>query len=372
MRAMYFIAFLICLSCSSSDDQGTTVSEEMTTEEPTPTNDDTPNGTLYFPPTNSDIWETTTPEMIGWDTTEIASLHTFLIDHNTKAFIVLKDGRIVIEAYYNGTVMSDNNPWFSAGKTLTSFITGMAQDDGFLSIDDTTSSYLGDEWTAMTLEQEQAITIRNQLTMTSGGDYTVSNTSCTDPECLLYLNAPSTDWYYHNAFYTLLQPVLHQAIPQGFDAYFDSQLKNVIGMNGAWIDLGFNRVYFSTARSMARFGLLHLNEGNWDGTPLISSSYFNEMITSSQSLNPAYGYLWWLNGKDSYRLPSSTTQFSGSLIPNAPDDLIAGLGANDQKLYIIPSKNLVIIRMGDSSGMEVLGPSGFDNELWEKINAVIE
>jgi CubicO group peptidase (beta-lactamase class C family) len=166
--------------------------------------------------------------------------------------------------------------------------------------------------------------------------------------------------------------VLEEAIPQGFDSYFNSELKNTIGMNGAWIPIDFNRIYFSTARSMARFGLLNLNHGNWDGNQLISSPYFDDMTTTSQNLNPAYGYLWWLNGKSNYILPSTTTVFSGSLIPNAPDDLIAGLGANDQKLYIVPSKGLVIIRMGDDSGTALLGPSGYDNELWEKINAVIE
>ena len=255
---------------------------------------------------------------------------------------------------------------------MTSFTTGLAQDAGFFSINDASTSYLGDGWTVMTPEQEQTITIKNQLTMTSGGDYTVADTSCIDPECLLFLNTPDTFWYYHNAFYSLLQPALNNAIPQGFDAYFTTELKDTIGMNGAWVQIQFNRIYFSTARSMARFGLLNLNQGNWDGTQLLSETYFNEMTTTSQNLNPAYGYLWWLNGKSSYRLPSTTAVFSGSLIPNAPDDLIAGLGANDQKLYVVPSKGLVVIRMGDDTGAALLGPSGFDNELWEKINDVIE
>ncbi len=63
-------------------------------------------------------------------------------------------------------------------------------------------------------------------------------------------------------------------------------------------------------------------------------------------------------------------EFSGALIPNAPEDLIAGLGKNDQKLYIVPSQGLVIVRMGDIAGKTTLGPSSFDNELWAKINAL--
>jgi len=123
---------------------------------------------------------------------------------------------------------------------------------------------------------------------------------------------------------------------------------------------------------MARFGLLNLNSGTWNSTPILSDlNYFTEMTSSSQSLNKAYGYFWWLNGKESYKLPGTTLEFPGKLIPNTPDDLFAGLGKNDQKLYVIPSKSLVIIRMGDHSGSSLLGPSGFDNDLWEKINLVI-
>ncbi len=372
MKYIYWIFFILLLSCSSSDDAENTP-PDSTIDEPTPNpTDDPTNSTLYFPPTNSTTWETTNPSDLGWETQDIEALEAFLTENNTYAFMILKEGRIVLESYYNGAMASDNNPWFSAGKTLTSFTAGLAQDAGFLSINDASTNYLAEGWTMMTTAQEQAITIRNQLTMTNGGDYTVPNTSCTDPECLLYLNDPDSFWYYHNAFYTLVQPVMNSAIPEGFDAYFNEHLKNSIGMDGAWIQLGYNRIYFSTARSMARFGLLNLNRGNWDGTQLLSEAYFDEMTSTSQDLNPAYGYLWWLNGKSSYRLPSSTSLFSGSLIPNAPDDLIAGLGANDQKLYVIPSKGLVIIRMGDDTGAELLGPSGFDNELWMRINAVIE
>ena len=96
------------------------------------------------------------------------------------------------------------------------------------------------------------------------------------------------------------------------------------------------------------------------------------MTNSSQNYNLAYGYLYWLNGKSSFRLPNSEDEFTGSLIPNAPADLYAGLGLNDQKLYMVPSLDLVIVRMGGASNEELLGPSSFDNEIWGLINAIIE
>src|SRR5690606_36319015 len=110
----------------------------------------------------------------------------------------------------------------------------------------------------------------------------------------------------------------------------------------------------------------------WDGTTgLTDKDNFTEMTTTSQDLNKAYGYLYWLNSKSNYKVPGSETLFSGKLIPNAPDDLIAGLGAFDQKLYIIPSKKMVIVRMGDSGEEDELGPTEFDNNLWAKINDLI-
>jgi len=142
-------------------------------------------------------------------------------------------------------------------------------------------------------------------------------------------------------------------------------------MQGTWINLGYNRVYFSNARSMARFGLLNLIKGIWgDNLILNDLNYFSEMTNASQDINKAYGYLWWLNGKESFRGSGSAFEFSGKLIPNAPDDLFAGLGKNDQKFYVVPSKNLVVVRLGNNAGETVLGPSRFDNELWEHINLV--
>jgi CubicO group peptidase (beta-lactamase class C family) len=83
--------------------------------------------------------------------------------------------------------------------------------------------------------------------------------------------------------------------------------------------------------------------------------------------------MWWLNGKSSYMLPNGQTVYPGTLIPNAPADMYAAMGAEDQRIYVVPSRNMVVIRMGDASdpGNPSFAVSGFDNALWEKINAVI-
>lgn len=358
MKALPFILILLVLSACSSE--SATVSENHPTEE------------LYFPPKNSDNWATIAPESLGWKTDNLADLYALLNDSGTKAFIILKNGKIAVEWYGNGENSSSNLPWNSAGKTLTAFMMGIAQQEGNLTIDETSQKYLGEHWSSLALEQEQKIKIRNHLTMTTGLDYTVDNIYCYDPECLHYLNEPGTFWYYHNAPYTLTQDIIEGATGKDYKIYFNNSLKDKIGMQGAWIKIGYNHIYFSTARSMARFGLLSMNKGIWNGEAILKDqNYFEEMVNTSQNLNKAYGYLWWLNGKSSFRLPGTTEGFDGTLIPEAPRDMYAGLGANDQKLYVSPSKGLVVVRMGDNAEETAFGLSSYDNELWKKINAVI-
>ncbi|WP_298544084.1 serine hydrolase domain-containing protein [uncultured Aquimarina sp.] len=357
-----FYSLLLSFTISCSDE-----AEEILTEVPTPD-----QNALYFPPIDSEEWETTTITDLGWNTDAEQPLYNFLEEKNTKAFIILKNGKIVVERYFNGGSAFDNNPWYSAGKTLTAFTVGLAQQEGLLDINTSSATYLGTQWADITTDQEQAITVKNHLMMTTGLDYNVSNQNCTDFDCLSFLNEPGNFWYYHNAAYTLLTDIVAGAANTDYNTYFDTKLKNKIGMNGTWVSIGYANIYYSTARSMARFGLLNLNKGIWDNNQILSDqNYFTEMTTTSQNLNQAYGYLWWLNGKSSFRAPAFEDEFPGELMPDGPSDLIAGLGKDDQKLYVVPSQNLVIIRMGDDTGQALLGPSSFDNELWIKINALI-
>mgnify|MGYP000172585592 FL=1 len=70
-------------------------------------------------------------------------------------------------------------------------------------------------------------------------------------------------------------------------------------------------------------------------------------------------------------LPTLQNVFNGFLVPNAPSDMFAALGKNDQKVYVVPSKNIVVIRMGESAGNLQLAVSSFDNELWGKLKTII-
>jgi len=325
---------------------------------------------LYFPPLLGNTWDTLSPSSLGWCQNEIDTLLNYLDAKNSKAFILLKDGKIVIEQYYDNFTEDSLWYWASAGKTITAFMTGIAQQENFLSISDTSSQYLGTGWTSCLSNDEEKITIRNQLTMTSGLD-DGGDPYCTDDTCLICISDPGTRWAYHNAPYTLLDGVIENATGQTLNNYITQKLKTPTGMTGFFLKIGFNNVYFSTARSMARFGLLILNHGNWNGNQIMTdTNYFNQMVNTSQSLNNSYGYLWWLNGKSSFMVPGSQLVFNGSLNPSAPNDMYAALGLNGQFINVVPSQNLVYIRLGESPGVGEV-PLAMNDTIWQMLNAAM-
>lgn len=329
---------------------------------------ETPKSSTYFPPKNSTQWEKKSLESLGWNQNAMPELLNYLEIKNTKAFIILVKGRIVVEAYFNNHTVNTNWYWASAGKTLTSTVTGIAIEEGYINLDKKVSEYLGTHWTSMPLNKENLITNRHLLTMTSGIN-DVENGDCVDPECLNYEADAGTRWAYHNV-YVKLQDVISTAISQPFESYFDEKLKNKIGMDGSWFTLENNRIYRSTARSMARFGLLISNNGKWEDEIIVNAEYLKNATTTSQNINKSYGFLWWINGQKSYHLPQSQIEFQGSIIPSGPKDMFMALGKNDQKIYIIPSQEMVVIRMGNAADQVNAALSDFDEILWQKINAV--
>ncbi|MBC8757485.1 serine hydrolase [Kordia sp. YSTF-M3] len=324
---------------------------------------------LYFPPINSDTWETTTISELNWNADQLQPLLDYLEEKNTKSFIILHKGKIVVENYMNGHTATSPWYWASAGKTLTTAVAGIAQDENLINLNSKVSDYIGTGWTSASLEKENLITCKDLLSMTSGLDDTLGDGIT--PSELQYFADAGTRWAYHGVFLKI-QDVIASASNQTWDDYFNSKLKNRIGMTGAWIQTGNPNVFWSTTRSMARFGLLIAANGTWETTQIIPEPFLNEATSTTQNINEAYGYLWWLNGKSTYRLPQTQLEFSGELVPNAPQDMYCALGKNDQKIYIVPSRDLVIIRMGNAADGDNFALSDFDNVLWGKINLLID
>jgi len=328
---------------------------------------------IYFPPIGSDAWDSVSISQLGWDESKIEPFFNFLNQKNSKAFILLKDGKIVIEKYFDSFNIDSMWFWASAGKTLTSALVGIAQEEGLLNINNKTSDYLGTQWTSLPKEKEDLITVRHQLTMTTGLDYTVKDLDCTNPECLKYKADAGSQWYYHNAPYTLLEKVVEKATGLNYNLYFSLKIRNQIGMNGAWFKLGYNNVYFSNARSMARYGILISNNGYWENKNIIKDkAYLNQMINTSQELNKSYGYLWWLNGKESCMIPGSSKVFNTMLMPDAPKDVYAALGKDGQCLNISPSTGIIWVRMGERPDDQFFISTNFSNEIWQYLNQIMK
>lgn len=334
------------------------------------TGGNTGNGPYYYPPLSGDAWETKTASSLGWDETQLQAAFDYAGSKSTYGLIVLQHGKIIKEQYWNNWTKDTKYYLASAGKSVVGFVTGIAQQEGILNINDKTSTYLGNGWTNLPLAKEDLIKIKNQLTMTTGLDDAAPDPDCLTPSCLVYKADAGSRWAYHNAPYRLLQDVIGKASGQTWNQYCKAKLFDQIGMkSGFWL----NYVMYCTTRDAARFGSLILKKGEWDGKKLLTNpGYFTAMNTTSQNYNLSYGYLWWLNGKASCMAPGSQIVFPISLVSNAPKDMFMALGKDDKKIYVVPSLDVVVVRLGDSAGTSTLGPSSFDNELWGKLKPAMK
>lgn len=98
---------------------------------------------MYFPSITDNTWETISASSLGWNESAVQPLKDYLAQKHTKSFMILVNGRIVMEEYFNGHTSATSWQWNSAGKTLTATATGIAQQEGLLNINNKVSQYLG-------------------------------------------------------------------------------------------------------------------------------------------------------------------------------------------------------------------------------------
>ena len=313
----------------------------------------------YYPPIEGNTWETTSPAALGWDQLKIEQSISYIREHNSTAFLILHKGKMVVEEYWQGWGLDTAMPIFSAAKSVTSVLIGIAQEQSTLRIGDTMVEYLGKGWTKAPPEKEAAIAIRHILTMTCGLN-----------DDLHYDMDAGVKWYYNTPAYWKLFPVIEAAIGKSLTDFSREVLWSQIGMK--WC-VWNGRTMACSARDMARFGLMVLNNGTWQGKDILKDKAFLfDATNQSQELNESYGYLWWLNGEDSYRLPGPAAESSdGALIPSAPPDMFAALGAADKKIYIVPSMELVVVRHGGAANEALSASSRFDRQVWDRLMPAI-
>jgi CubicO group peptidase (beta-lactamase class C family) len=331
-----------------------------------PTQDDLRQ--LYFPSADG-TWDTVDPASVGWDPDALAAALDLAGRRLSTGVVMLQGGRILAERYWDGATAESAQDVFSAQKSFTSVLIGIAQQEGRLNIDDSITRWVGAKWSRAEPEEESQVLIRHLLTMTSGLD-----------SQLRYQEPAGNSWYYNTQAYHVLQPVLEKATGSTLQSYSEHVLFGPLGMtSAAWMSESDrartdsargDRVSLEiTPRDMARFGLLVLAGGWWAGTSIIDDpAYLRASLSPSQDYNPSYGLLWWLNGEPSHELPGDDPQpVEGPIIPSAPFDLVAALGTNDQKIYVVPSLDLVITRQGGPAGPSDLTVSSFDSVWWRAL-----
>lgn len=336
---------------------------------------------LYFPGTNT--WETTTALAAGADTNLLQQAVDFAGTNQTKALVILHNGRILSETYWDGWTQETNGPSYSAAKSVVSVLTGIAIEEGHItSLDQPSADFLS-EWAGDATKTN--IHIRHHLEMSTGLKENPLHI------VLLQLaknerfystgieaeHTPGTRWYYHNPGYRLLFYILQEATGEYFPDFCDRVLFDPIGIDSSdweirvetWFGQSITNFQWLNfpARDAARFGLLALAEGNWDGTQVASQSWFQ---ASAQYQFPGaewYGRLWWLNDEPMHKIPLEDPLRLGPIAPDVPTDTFMALGKDDQKIYVVPSLGLVVVRLGDAAAASATAISLFDNQLLGRI-----
>lgn len=334
---------------------------------------------LYFPPhpTASTDWEKLKSSDLNWDQAALQQLLEWLPTQDTRAFLVLKDGKIVVEEYWGAKLtgtggMDQNSYWYwdAAGNAITVGLMGIAQQEKLLSIKDRSQKHLDGGWTSMPVAKEKNIRLVHHLSYTTGINDQVKNLFDFTPKSLNYQADAGQRWAYHPATFLLLEQVIQKVTGKEQEAYFKEKIGDPIGMKGFWQKAGQSQSFYSDARSFGRFGLLMLAKGYWAGEQIWEDVYTNEMVQASQKSNKSFGYNFWINGQESYQLPGNPRVYSGSFIPSGPADMYMAVGKNGQLLMMIPSKNLVIVRMGGAPG-DLPVPYLLIRQFWDRMSLVL-
>lgn len=322
---------------------------------------------LYFPAAKE--WETVTPRAVGWNEARLEKALDYARDAKSSGVVILHNGRIMAERYwqpenpsfrYKGLLHGKSSPGHaiedvaSCQKSVVSTMVGIAADKKLLTLDDPVHKHLGKGWSKATEAQESRITIRHLLTMTSGLN-----------ERLRFEAAPGTKWKYNTAAYSQCLQIVCEATGKEANEITREWITRPLGMSDSkWVKrrgLGANKFGFATtARDLARFGLMIQARGKWDDgqktSQIVPESYLKQALNPSQKLNRAYGYLWWLNKPRRAR---------ARVISAAPKDLFGAFGALGRKCYVVPSLGLVVTRLGD----EPPNKREFQNEFWRLLMA---
>ncbi len=313
------------------------------------------------------------PELAGWNAAALDDFVAYAAAQGTTGLIIIDHDRIIVERYWPAPSGDAVFPLFVHGtssdgalledvaslqKSIIALLAGIAVDKGLLDISRPVSTYIGTGWSRAAPEAEAAITVRHLLEMNSG----LSDS--------LGAEAPAgTRFHYNTPAYAKLQAVLEAAAGAPVDALTRDWLAKPLGLRdtawrprpAAFGNVGNPLALVTTPRDLSRIGQMVLDGGLApDGTRVIPDSELTPLFTPTTT-NAAYGRLWWLNG-GAWSIAAGGVRREGVLIPEAPADLIAGLGALNRQVFIVPSRRLVVVRTGAAAP-----DTDFTNQAWARL-----
>lgn len=299
---------------------------------------------ITYTPLERTDWQTATPEEVGLDPVLVARAYYEAQKRDTLfGLLVVKDGRIVAENYYNGADVDEIDRRASVTKSYTSALAGIAIDQGFLpGLDTRMLDYFPD--VAVTDPRKQDITIRQMLQMQAGYPWEEKDQLAWDIMWSgRYLNAiedlplsadPGTKFQYSSLTAHWTGIVVARSTGLDLMTFGNERLFGPLGVTPGedWnrdVDgyyIGGGDILF-TARDMARFGQLYLDDGVYDGQQLISGDWVNDSLAThvedtwdniGKFHDIGYGYYWWTATCGDHRV-SFAWGHGGNLIVLVPD-----------------------------------------------------
>ncbi len=270
----------------------------------------------------------------------------------TRSVLVLYKDHIIAEKYLRGFNKDSRILGWSMTKSVLSTLLGIMEKQGRIHLNDT---HLFPEWEH---DERANISLKDLLQMSSGLEWDENYEKISDVTKMLFLdedmtlaqrNKPlqypiGTHWNYASGTTNLLSRYMRTNFYK-YQDYLDfpvRELYDKLAMRSfsVELDLSGNYVFSSygwaTTRDWAKMGVLYLHEGNWNGTQILNKSWVKFVKTPCGHSNGVYGGHFWLN--------------AGGKYPDVPKDLFSLNGYQGQRVFIIPSKDLVVVRMGLTDG----------------------
>ncbi len=266
----------------------------------------------------------------------------------TRSVLVIYKDHIVAEQYKEGFDKNSLLLGWSMSKSVTSAVLGVLERQGKVSLD---QQGLFEEWEQ---DERKNITLRNLLNMNSALAWEEDYAGISDVTEMLFLDSDMSvkqrdkeligksneHWNYSSGTTNMLSGFIRNqfSTQQAYLDFWYHELIDKIGMRSMLIETDFSGKFvgssygWATARDWGKFGLLYLHDGNWRGEQIINKSWVDFSREPTNTSNGRYGGHFWLN--------------AGGVYPDVPKDLYSCNGFQGQYVFIIPSKDLVVVRTG--------------------------